>query len=319
LTELTSAIVRRQNDPPMHVLLRAMSASHVRAQRLDATTTVISILVAASGIVGTLVASAAMPITVVGGLWALAYSTGFASWTGSELSRAATIQEMFDARLFSLPWNAVVAGEEVHASEVSRLSKRYRGREDMIVDYYEIPRTLVRPYDVMACQMQNLGWGGRVRRRFAFTILVCLCIWCAAGIVVGGLAGVTVAQLVLSWYVPSLGGLMLGLDMFRKQYATVTERHRVLRLVQTAVASSAQQPILDVIDGLLVLARQVQDAIYLTRVSTPRVPDWFFLRFRASDRIDFQAAVDELEQVLWRRHARPAPTANELTGEHGPF
>ena len=317
MTEPSSTIAQRQNDPSLHALLRAMSASHARAQRLDATTTVISVLVAASGIVGTLVASAATPVAVIGGLWALAYSTGLASWTGSELHRAATIQEMFDVRLFRIPWNRVMAGEEVRPAEVSMLSQRYRGREDMIANYYEIPPTLPRPYDVIACQIQNLGWGGRVRRRFAFAVLACLCAWCATGVVIGGLADVTVAQLILSWYVPSLGGLMLGLDVFRKQHATVSERHRILHLVQTAVAAKVLKPMTaDAEQRLLTLARQVQDALYLTRISTPRVPDRFFLRFRANDRVDFQAAVAELEQMMQTNSGRTS-TTDELAIDHG--
>jgi hypothetical protein len=282
----------------MLALLRAMSVSHARVRRLDSVSTSVSIVVALSGLVGTFVNAAATPITIVGALWALIYSTGLGTWTGNELVRAATLQEMLDVRLFSLPWNTVLAADQVGAQEISRLSKRYEGRDDMIRDYYEIP-DLPRPYDILACQQQNLGWGARVRRRYAYSILVLVWLWTCTGVAIGALADLTIGDVLLSWYVPSLGALMLGLDIFRAQRDVAAERHRVLDLVRTAVATHAHATTTPVImTELLVLARQAQDAIFLTRRHTPRVPDWFFLRFRTSDRTDFQAAMEELDRML---------------------
>ena len=317
-SEPHSPILRLQNSPPMVALLHAMSVSHRRAQRLDALSTTVSIAVAALGPVGAFVESAAGAIAVVGALWALVYSTGLATWTGRELERAAVLQEMFDARLFAIPWNHVLAEEPLAASEISRLSKRYNGRSDMITNYYEIP-DLPRPFDIFACQQQNLGWGARVRRRYAYSVLTVVCGWCVLGVVIGGLANLTVGALVLSFYVPSLGALMLGLDIFRSQQEVATIRRRVLRQLRFAIVAYLRESGASVPVGpdrrvtaptspaeLLVLARQVQDALYLTRRRTPRVPDWYFLRFRLSDRIDFRASMDELDRLL-RRSTPAAP------------
>jgi hypothetical protein len=282
----------------MHVLLRAMSASHGRAQRLDVASTALSVLVAASGLVATFVADVATPVTAIGALWALAYSTGLGTWTDAELRRAARIQEMFDIRLYGLGWNPVVAGEAVSAPEVSRLSSRFHGRDDMIRDYYEIP-DFPNPYDILACQMMNLGWGARVRLRFAYSILAVILAWSVACAVIGAIADLTVAKLLLELYVPSLGGLMLGLDMFRRQREVVEERERVLQHLRKRVAAAAREPrSIAVEDRLRSLARQVQDAIFLTRISCPRVPNWFFLRFRTTDRIDFVADMEELQSMI---------------------
>ena len=315
MSEPVSAILRRQNDQSMHLLLRAMSASHERAQRLDAVSAIVSIAVATSGYVATFVAAAAVPITAVGALWALAYSIGVASWTDTELRRAATIQEMFDVRLFGLGWNHVLAGEPVEAADVSRLSSRYRGREDMIRDYYEVP-DFPAPYDILACQMMNLGWGARVRLRFAYAILSILLVWVSAGAVIGAITDITVSQLFLALYVPSLGGLMLGLDMARRQRNVVRERQRVLTHLRSAVAVTVG-PAADTSTEtwLLPLARQVQDAIFLTRVCCPRVPTWFFLRFRTTDRVDFVADMQDLQSRLIERGSQPsAATAAPTKG-----
>jgi predicted pore-forming effector associated with SMODS systems len=295
LAELpVSPILRHQNDTAMQHLLRAMSASHWRAQRLDTASTAVSIIIAALGVMGTFVPAVSMQVTAIGAVWALTYSTGLATWTGAELRRAAKIQEEFDVRLFRIAWNDVLAGDRIEPPEINQLSARFRGRTDIILDYYEIP-DLHPPYDIIACQMMSLGWGARVRRRFAQAILVLLFTWLAAGIVLGVFADVTIGRLLLGWYVPSLGGLMLGLDMFRRQRGVVDERQRVLQLLRRRVAAMLEQsPGPDIEQSLLTLARQVQDSIFLTRVACPRVPDWFFLRFRATDSADFAADMDEL-------------------------
>ncbi|MEK8107928.1 S-4TM family putative pore-forming effector [Micromonospora sp. M12] len=98
-----------------------------------------------------------------------------------QLRRAAVLQEMFDVRLFRLPWNAVAAGDPVGLPEVSRLDRAFRGDEQYLRDYYEVP-DLPRPYDVLACQQQNLGWGARVRRRYAYTVLAGVALWATVGL-----------------------------------------------------------------------------------------------------------------------------------------
>lgn len=293
-------ILRRQNEPSMHRLLRAMSASHARARRLDSISTALSLAIAGAGIVGTFVMPIANAVTAVGGLWALAYAMGLSRFTDAELKRAATIQEMFDVQLYGLPWNSILAGDPLRASEISGLSARYRGRDDMIENYYEIADSLRPPFDVLACQMMNLGWGARVRRRFARLILVFVGGWTVAGVVIGAVAHVTVAQLVLTWYIPSLAALMLGLDIHRRQSLVVNERQRVLQQLRSSLESLARKTHLVSDDEIQALARHVQDVIFLTRVSCPRVPDWFFFSRRPSDRVDFAADMHELQSLLAR-------------------
>lgn len=304
-----SLLRERQNEPSMLALLRAMSVCHARAQRADSVRTGVSVLVAVSGLVAAFFAPAATVVIVLGAAWALVYSTGLASWTGQELRRAAVLQEMFDVRLYAIPWNPVVAGDPIEPAEVSRLAKRYRGRADMVVDYYEIP-PLVRPYDIVACQMQNLAWGSRIRRRYALSAVIAAGGWALLGIVVGAVAELTVVELVLRWYVPSMGAVMHGVDIFRRQYQVAADRTRVLGLIREKVPVAPGTAGND--DDLLVFVRQVQDSIYRSRRETPRVPDWFFLRFRPEDRTDFRAEMDELVDTLRRTGpagSRPDPVA----------
>jgi hypothetical protein len=247
--------------------------------------------------VATFVERLTVPVAVVGGLWAVGYSAGFASWTQSELGRAAVIQEMFDVRLFGLPWNAIAAGNPVGAQEVSWLASRYHGSESELHDYYEVPQ-LPHPYDVIACQLQNLAWGARVRRRYARVLLATIIVWLLAGFAVGAIGGLTVTEIALRWYVPSLGALLLAWDSFRAQREVAIERERILGILWDRVRASAEVSTTRTRAELVDLARSVQDAIQQTRRRNIRVPNWFFTRFQAMDRQDFKAIMVDLVVVL---------------------
>ncbi|MDQ7909308.1 S-4TM family putative pore-forming effector [Phytohabitans sp. ZYX-F-186] len=303
-TVAPAPLSHRQNTREMAHLLKAMSAAHRRARRFDASYLSVSILVALSGLVATFVDVLAVPVSVVGGLWAVACGAGITAWTRREVQRAATIQEMFDVRLFELPWNTVAAGDPIGAAEVNWLAKRYRGGGSALRDYYDVP-TLPRPYDVIACQMLNLAWGARIRRRYARTLLAGVFGWSAAGVVVGAFAGLTVTETVLWWYVPSLGVALVAWEAFRAQRDVAAGRERVLDLVWAEVRASA--PGREA--GLLEMARRVQDAILQTRTRDIRVPNWFFTRFAKADRADFRSVTAELAAVVRGRAAGGGPDA----------
>ncbi|MEU9442261.1 S-4TM family putative pore-forming effector [Streptomyces sp. NPDC048304] len=289
----SSRILVEQNaDTALH-RLRAMSVSHSRAQRLANARTGVSLLLAAAGLVTAFVPGLTVIVTVLGGLWAVAHSVGLTAWESAEARRAALLQELFDVRLYRLAWNTALAGTPPAPQEVSSLSRRFRGEEAELRDYYEIP-ALPHPYDVLACQQQNLGWGARVRRRYARTVLAALLSWLGAGLVVGLAARMDVLDLVLLWYVPSLGAVMMALEVCRTQWEVAAERERVMELLETRIAAGDDPA------ALLVLARQVQDVIFQSRQRHTRVPDWFFRRFKNTDRADFQAAMSDLQRTVGR-------------------
>ncbi|MEU4569450.1 S-4TM family putative pore-forming effector [Micromonospora sp. NPDC023956] len=303
MTERADSLLSRQNRPEMMALLRAMSVCHSRAQRLDNLRMAVSVVLGAAGAVVAVTAAPGTTVTVVGALWAVANALGLGAWSRGQLRQAAVLQEMFDVDLFGLPWNTVAAGDRIDAHEVSRLERAYRGDEQYLRDYYEIPPLPV-PYDVLACQQQNLGWGSRIRLRYAHTVLGGVALWSLLGVVFGVTAGLTVAQLLLQWFVPSLGALLLGLEIYRSQRDVAVERARALAILRARLAPGGS-PAPAAPRDLLTLARQTQDLIFHSRRGQARVPDWFFRRFHAADRVDFQAAMTRFVDVLG---TRPRPS-----------
>ncbi|MFI5835015.1 S-4TM family putative pore-forming effector [Micromonospora sp. NPDC051300] len=295
MPEPTDSLLRRQTEPEMMALLRAMSVCHTRAQRLDALRTSASVAIAGAGALIAVTGVSATAVTALGALWAVVNALGLATWSRGQLRRAATIQEMFDVDLFRLPWNEVAAGDRVGAPEISRLDRAFRGTERYLRDYYEIP-DLPAPYDVLACQQQSLGWGARLRRRYAHAVLAAVAAWAALGVVYGVLAGLTVGHLLLAWFVPSLGALLLGVEIYRGQRDVAVDRDRATAAVHDHITAAVRDPAAAA--ALPVVARQVQDLLFRTRCTQTRVPNWFFRRFHAADRIDFQSTMAGLGHLL---------------------
>lgn len=286
-------LVDRQNDERMLNLLRAMFVVHQRARRLSAARLTITVVVAGSGAIAVVNPRVAPAVTAAGAIWATLYSLGFASWASRQAARGAAIQEMFDRALYGFQWNKAIAGESIGHEDINGLAAKYRGATDMIKGYYEVP-SLPHPYDVAACQLQNLGWGLRVRRRYARLIVVLLTAWAIVGLLVGMATNFTVFELLLRWYIPALGALLLGLDTYRSQQDVVKERERAARLLREAVERRLED------DDLIRALDRIQDVIFLTRRHHVRVPEIFFRAFRNSDRADFNSAVVELAAQVKR-------------------
>lgn len=287
-------ITQRQNDEELLRILRAGESAHARARQLASAHISLSFLLAAGAVLGVFVSSAQVTLTVAGALWALAYAAGAGAWTENEFRKAALLQEAFDTRLFDLPWNEVLAGDMPSADEVSRLARRYKGPEERLRDYYEIT-DLPRPFDVLSCILQNLAWGARVRRRFAAVVQGGVIAWVLAGVVAGVVTQSTVSDVLLGWFVPSLGLLLLGVDTYRAQRGTATAREHTRHVILPRMRSHAEAGMPpDEAENLLILARQAQDVLLRTRLDQARVPNWFFNTFLDSDRADFAAAMEEI-------------------------
>lgn len=254
--------------------VQAMSVSHRRVRILAGVRLLVSAIVAFVGAVVTLKSISTAWITIIGAIWACVNSVFLTLWAEAELLRAAKLQEQFELDMFKLSWNEVLAGSKVRSADRKALSDKFRGSIDD--DWNQMP-AFPRPFDVLARQLENLAWGGRVHRRYAIFLAIVIASWGVAGVAVGGVEHFTVARIVTGWYIPALGALLFGLESARQQWAVAKERLRVGDFAEKGVLDAAGrlgEPTLN--ESLSTLSRQLQDVMFRTRSRAPRVPKIFF-------------------------------------------
>ncbi len=301
MTSPHTPISRRQNEPDMLDLIKASTAAHVRQQRLETARVTVSLALAAASVVAAFASVTAPVITVIGGAWALAYTVLVSPLAKGQARRSAVIQEMFDTQLFGLPWNSTLVGGRLRPDEISQLVREFsprRGRGDRLRDWYVDTSGVPQPYDIFICQQQNLAWDARLRRRWSWVLLAAVVVWVVLGLVVGYAASLTIPEMLLRWYVPSLAALIYGIESCKNQRDIAAERERVMNLVQTEIDTAQPAPSTDEHARLLVKAREIQDVIFATRRQVARVPDWFYARFRERDENDFRANAQHLRNKM---------------------
>jgi hypothetical protein len=143
------------------------------------------------------------------------------------------------------------------------------------------------PYGILFCLEQNLAWGSRIRRRFVQLVASFALLWSALGVMLAISAGETVNRLLSGWFVPSLGLLLVCLDVCRTQIASSRERMRILGLVRAAL-DDPRSPLITNTRSFSAFARQVQDSLYHMRRVQPRMPYWYFRRYHDADKADFE-------------------------------
>ncbi|MFD0686016.1 S-4TM family putative pore-forming effector [Actinomadura fibrosa] len=294
----TTPIAERQASATAVRLLKAVRVTHLYNQRVHALSLAVSTVLAITGLLGGSGSRYRAAATLVGAMWAALYKAALVPLAERYLRTAATLQEMYDAEVLGLPWNGVTVGKRIGDDEVSRLSRRFRGNEERLPSYY-IVANVAEPYDVFFCLEQNLAWGSRIRLRFAQVMLGVLVLWSVAGIVFTLATGATVSRLLTRWFLPSLGLLLVCLEMYRTQMGSIRERMRVLDLVRAAM----EEPSSEVISrpaARTLFARQVQDTLFHVRQLQPRLPSWFFDEYHDQDEADFEVR----RQLLESEHPR---------------
>ncbi|HNB77160.1 MAG TPA: S-4TM family putative pore-forming effector [Rhodocyclaceae bacterium] len=209
------------------------------------------------------------------------------------MKRGARLQEEFDVKVLGMSWNRFVTGamvdhEDAHAASAKPLS---RTREAELTPWYEpcvgeVPLALGR----LICQRTNISYDGRLRRRYGAYLLYGT-ITTGVALLFAALAlDLSFSAMLLTLAVPFTPVLNWALREHRKQLDTVTAlanlKAEFERLWDKALAGAEPA---DLEKG----SRQLQDAIYQHRASSPLVFDWVYDFLR-------KANEDEAHHAAWQ-------------------
>lgn len=193
---------------------------------------------------------------------------------------AARIQEQFDTEVFKLPWNQFVVGSRVDPEvirSVTRTPTTVKQRKELEGWYEHCVGSVPLPLGRLICQRTNITYDMRVRKTFAWGLLITAILMVVFLLYHGLHKGLSISDLLLTVIVPFVPLAAFVLREHRKQSDAVesltTQKSEVDKLwvkaLKTPDSTELGQD-----------SRNLQDAIYRNRTSNPLVYDWVYWLMR---------------------------------------
>jgi hypothetical protein len=197
-------------------------------------------------------------------------------WIKKRMKEGARLQEEFDCYAFRLPWNKFLAGAKVDHEDVARLTRtcvnadvRASFRDWYAPSVAEIPLHAGR----IACQRSNLWFDLRLRSGYIAFIYWSLIILVVVALSVATWQDRQFSSVILSGAVPLTPFVLWALRERNRQSDAVTLVERL-----KAQAEKLWEEMLDgaAEESLAELSRELQDAIFSHRASSPLIFDWIY-------------------------------------------
>ncbi|MFD8222719.1 S-4TM family putative pore-forming effector [Streptomyces massasporeus] len=282
----------RQNSERSINLIKAFSAAYAHIKRYEAARYFGSFVIAAASIFMATIQETSPLLVAIGVAWALASSIALAQLARGWATEGATIQEHFDTHLYEMEWKS--GRSKVEPERIHTLSLRFRGSEEKLRDWYPDVSGLLTPFGVLICQRSNVAWDLQLRRRWKAAVEFFLLAWCLAGIAVGIAQELTVLEMILRWFAPSSGLILLAWETVRIQQSIISERSELCSRISAELDWIAPSLGKTATNRLNSTCREIQDGIYATRAQTAAVPKFFYDHFRANDQEAMKTAAKEL-------------------------
>lgn len=189
-------------------------------------------------------------------------------------TRAATVQEHFDTRVFGMPTIAVrdpqVLPEEIVRLTGGRAARRKAYSHDRLRDWYPIVRTVSGATAIAVAQRANLAYTQELLRRSANLWLALLTVWALAAVGIGVVASFSLEAFLLAIVLPILPPLLDAADEWLRVRAAGKERRALTLEIQDAIEADSTAPVSP--DQLLGWQAQ----LFALRRDAPLVPDWLY-------------------------------------------
>lgn len=292
-------IDKNQVETRMLNLLRARTLIYRRAKNVQAVGLIISLVFP---IIGLIVSALLLPSKPFIAFAALLFSflevLVVDRWHHAQLKNAAKLQEDFDCTVLQMDWNSFLVGnridpEDVFADACKKLSDK---DEQRLINWYplavkELPLHLAR----LVCQRTNLWYDSALRKRYR-RVLFTGCVVLIAGAGVVSLAiDHTMTTFVLSTLAPMTPVIIWALRECNRQAATIELLDRlndeVKKLLDRARSGATGQEI-------SMRSRELQDAIFNHRASSPLIFDWVYNLLRSRMEEQMNAGADQLVSEL---------------------
>jgi hypothetical protein len=316
---MANEIPVRQNE--LVDLVRASREVYDRAKRFGGLRLILTLLSAVGGPTVAAIWSSFFPAQAPdakawAGLFAVAIIVinvlFFEPWIKKLQDTGARIQELFDVRVYEIPWNDVKVGERIDAGTINIYAKKHRKRlpdDAKFLNWYpvvagQVPMVFAR----LICQGSSMRWDASLRRTFCQIYAVVLAIIFLGSLVYAMFTRYDMQAIVLSVIMPVLPGCLqiwrenkrnaeAGADMERATQHLETQ-WRDLLLGRTTEVEALHQ------------ARLLQDELFDRRRHAPAIPEQLYQFTRDDYEERMQRVAREKGEEVETHFARQSP-ANE--------
>ena len=284
--------IRDRQDQPRH-LQRLLAYSHLYAvaQRWHRAGALGTFLLAtAAPVISLLVPSTSDILAAVSAGWLVAGRTVLSWLEDHQKLQAARVQELYDTRLFNLPWNTALAGREPAPEDVAAAAARIRDdspyRDWYSIDLGDTPW----PGDVLLCQRMSMIWGRRDHRAYGTAILITGIAWFLLGLSIALARDLSLADYLIKIFLPSSPALLDCTELARSHWRHAAGRENAEEDIQDIWDTHRDDPAN--IDPTS--CRNIQDTAYLLRRHGPRVPAFFYKLRRPATQAAMEAGATAL-------------------------
>ena len=196
--------------------------------------------------------------------------------------KAAKIQEFFDCEVLNLPWYNLKVGSRPDIEIISEYSsKHYRKNpeDNKLKDWYPVAvQELRRPLARLVCQMSNLWWDARLRRRYASVVVGVVGFLVVASVTLGIYENFTSEKFLMAIILPLMPAVFWGIRQYKTHNASASRQDRLKEHVNKLWDDTLGGKISDT--QLDVESRNLQNEIYENRSSNPLIFDWVYKLLR---------------------------------------
>ncbi len=289
-----SNIPQRQNETRSLTRLAAYSRHYTLAKRFQFIRVgFVALLAIASPLLFLLTDKLAEPLAVLSAVTLLA-EVAVKARESNLVAKGAAVQECFDSYVLDLPWNEYLVGDEPRHELVNDAAAKFKGDRQYHKDWYAMTADISPPYDVLICQHENLLWDSRLRKSFAIAIFGVLLCWIVLETVLGLVQDVSLADFLLVFILPVLPGLLSGIDLGFANWRTADGRDQLDKMWKRLWTASLADPASVTPTEL----RQLQDAIYVSRVRAVLVPNWLHKFKRKNYETDARVGLENCRTEL---------------------
>ena len=207
-------------------------------------------------------------------------------WQKSLQDKAAKIQEAFDCHVLELNWRELSIGSPVEIETVEFYASKYERKNWYSTAVGELPIDWAR----FICQRTNLWWDSKLRKRYAKWIRVALVVLTVGALGFGLLCGLTFEEFLLAVVPPLAPAFLLGCQQSRENKESAANLDRLRTCVEGLWANALKN---GDSDELTNAARELQDAIYNHRRTSPLIFDKFYDCLKREDENLMNKAAEE--------------------------